>query len=109
MPTMTASRFRKLHSRGRTYLIPFNPAVTLTLALVLPLAAFALGGKTPPDTSVAVGPQYDTAHVYVASADIDAFVSSLVATFGGKPSKRSVANVLPVDSSTQMQYILTPV
>jgi hypothetical protein len=109
MPTMTASRFRKLYSRERTYLIPFNPSVALALALSLTLAAFALGGKTPADTSVAVGPQYDTVHVYVAPADIDAFVNSVVATFGGKPSKRSVANVLPVASSTEMQYILTPV
>src|ERR1700685_75275 len=53
-------------------------------------------GDPPQDGGVAVGPQYDTTHVYVAPADIDAFVNSFVATFGGKPSKRIVGNVLPV-------------
>jgi hypothetical protein len=66
-------------------------------------------GDPPQDGGVAVGPQYDTTHVYVAPADIDAFVNSFVGTFGGKPSKRIVGNVLPVASSTEMQYILTPV
>ena len=31
----------------------------------------------------AVGPQYDTTHVYVAPEDFDRFVTSLIATFGG--------------------------
>jgi predicted enzyme related to lactoylglutathione lyase len=39
---------------------------------------------------------------------MDAFVGSFVATFGGKPSKRSVGNVTPVASSTEMQYVLSP-
>jgi hypothetical protein len=109
MPTMTASGARKVHSRGRTCLIPFNPAVALAAALLLLLATITSRAQTAPDAGVAVGPQYDTAHVYVAPADIDTFVNGVVATFGGKPSKRSVANVLPVASSTEMQYILTPV
>jgi predicted enzyme related to lactoylglutathione lyase len=61
------------------------------------------------DAVVAVGPQYDTTHVYVTPADFDALVNSLVATFGGKPSKRITGNVAPVASNTEMQYILTPV
>jgi predicted enzyme related to lactoylglutathione lyase len=56
-----------------------------------------------------VGPQYDTTHVYIASADFDAFVNSFAATFGGKPSKRIVGTVTPVASSTEMQYVLSPV
>src|SRR5271155_187146 len=59
--------------------------------------------------SVAVGPQYNTTHVYVAEGDLDALVNSFVATFGGSSSKRSVANVTPVPSSTEMQAVLTPV
>jgi predicted enzyme related to lactoylglutathione lyase len=109
MPTMIASGFRKLHIGARTCLIPFNLAVALAAALLLPLATITSRAQTAPDAGVAMGPQYDTAHVYVAPADIDAFVNSVVATFGGKPSKRSVANVLPVASGTEMQYILTPV
>ena len=42
-------------------------------------------------------------------ADLDAFVDSFAATFGGQPSKRSVTNVLPVPSSTEFQYLWTPV
>jgi hypothetical protein len=60
-------------------------------------------------TGVAVGPQYDTTNVYVSPGDMDAFVNSFAATFNGKPSKRSVVNVLPVPSSTEFQYLLTPV
>jgi predicted enzyme related to lactoylglutathione lyase len=58
---------------------------------------------------VAVGPQYDSMHIYVAPADLDAFVKSFTATFGGQASKPSVTNVLPVPSSTQLQFILSPV
>nr|WP_321839713.1 glyoxalase [Paraburkholderia bannensis] len=59
--------------------------------------------------AVAVGPQYDTTHVYVASADIDAFVNSFLATFGGKASPRAVFTVTPTPSKTASQYVQTPV
>jgi predicted enzyme related to lactoylglutathione lyase len=61
------------------------------------------------DAAVAVGPQYDTTHVYVAPGDLDAFVKSFIATFGGQASKPSVTNVLSVPSSTEFQYLSTPV
>ena len=57
------------------------------------------------NAGVAVGPQYDATHVYVAPADMDALVTSFMATFGGQPSKRSTANPLPVPSSAEMQYV----
>jgi predicted enzyme related to lactoylglutathione lyase len=57
---------------------------------------------------IAVGPQYDTTHVYVSAADLDALVSSLVATFGGTASKPGVTNIAPVASSTRFQAVLTP-
>ena len=59
--------------------------------------------------SVAVGPQYDSMHVYVAPGDLEAFVKSFTATFGGRASKATVTNVLPVPSSTELQFLLTPV
>ncbi len=62
-----------------------------------------------PTPNVAVGPQYDSTHVYVAPGDLQAFVNSFVATFGGHPSKPIVTNVLPVPSSTELQFLLTPV
>jgi predicted enzyme related to lactoylglutathione lyase len=47
--------------------------------------------------------------VYVAADDFDRFVNSIVATFDGKASKRTVANVTPVSSSTEFQAVATPV
>ncbi|OAJ54885.1 glyoxalase [Paraburkholderia ginsengiterrae] len=58
---------------------------------------------------VSVGAQYDTTHVYVASADLDAFVTSFLATFGGKASPRAVFTVTPTPSKTASQYVQTPV
>jgi predicted enzyme related to lactoylglutathione lyase len=58
--------------------------------------------------NVAVGPQYDTAHVYVSPEDFDRFVASLVATFGGTTSKQGVFTVTPTPSSTMSQLVRTP-
>jgi len=58
--------------------------------------------------NVAVGPQYDTTHVYVAPEDFDRFVASVIATFGGTLAQAGVATVTPTPSSTRMQLILTP-
>src|SRR5436190_1722867 len=58
---------------------------------------------------VAVSPQYDTTHVYVAPEEFDRFVASLVATFGGTASKQGVFTVTPTPSSTMSQLVLTPV
>lgn len=60
-------------------------------------------------TDVAVGPQYASTHVYVAPAELDAFVASFTATFGGHATKPVVATVTPTPSSTQFQYIMSPV
>jgi hypothetical protein len=51
-----------------------------TLKTLFPVAAQALVPGTEAPT-VAVGPQYDSTHVYVAPADFDRFVASLLATF----------------------------
>jgi predicted enzyme related to lactoylglutathione lyase len=59
--------------------------------------------------NVAVGPQYDTTHVYVAPQDFDRFVRSLIATFGGTTTKQGVFTVTPTPSSTMSQLVLTPV
>jgi predicted enzyme related to lactoylglutathione lyase len=85
-------------------------AILLTAALMFPVAGSAIGGLSgsTSDANVAVGAQYDSTHVYVAPADLDAFVKSFAATFGGQPSKKIVTNVLPVPSSTEFQYLWTP-
>jgi hypothetical protein len=77
-------------------------AIVLGTAPALPVMA-----KAP--TDYAVGPQYDTTHVYVAPADFDPFVTSLLATFGGKASKQGVFQVTPTASQTMSQLVMTPV
>ena len=78
--------------------------------LALALAAATAQARVPAALpKVAVGPQYDTTHVYVAPADVDRFVQSFVATFGGQSSKQVVATVTPTPSSTTSQLVQTPV
>src|SRR5471032_3396481 len=74
-------------------------------------ACASAGGDVhvPTTASAAVGPQYDTTHVYVLNDDIDAFVNSFVATFGGFASPRALFTVTPTPSKTASQYIRTPV
>lgn len=59
--------------------------------------------------SYGVGPQYDTTHVYVAPADVDRFVASFLATFGGRSTPQAVTTVTPTPSRTSSQLLLTPV
>src|SRR5882724_8569716 len=87
-------------------------ALVLTLGLAigsLDVSAFAQSAQTAESVSVAVGPQYDTTHVYVAPEDFDRFVASLLATFGGRTTKQGVFTVTPTQSSTMSQLVLTPV
>ena len=59
--------------------------------------------------NLAVGPQYDTTHVYVTPENFDRFVASLRDTFGGTTSPQGVFTVTPTPSSTMSQLVLTPV
>jgi hypothetical protein len=61
-----------------------------------------------PTPEVAIGPQYDSTHVYVAPKDFDRFVTSFVATFGGITTKQGIFTVTPTPSSTISQLVLTP-
>jgi len=69
---------------------------------------FAQSLQTAKTTGVAVGPQYDTTHVYVTPQDFDRFVASLIATFGGTTTKQGVFTVTPTPSSTMSQLVMTP-
>jgi hypothetical protein len=77
----------------------------LVLATGFVLSLFTAGGASP---DFAVGPQYDTTHVYVAPQDFDRFVNSLIATFGGTTTKQGVFTVTPTPSKTMSQLVLTP-
>ncbi len=78
---------------------------------VLWLATLAQAGTVsdPAQASVAVGPQYDSTHVYVAPNEMDRFVASFIATFGGQSSKPLVVRVTPTPSSAISQVVFTPV
>ncbi|MCF4127645.1 VOC family protein [Methylobacterium sp. SyP6R] len=82
-------------------------AASLLAAALLAGPARARDAAAEP--KVAVAPQYDTTHVYVAPEDVDRFVGSFTATFGGKSTKQVVATVTPTPSSTTSQLIQTPV
>src|SRR5580658_720361 len=75
---------------------------------LLPGTTSAVAQAAAATPNLSVGPQYDTAHVYVAPEDFDRFVASIVATFGGATSKQSVFNVTATPSSTMSQLVLTP-
>ncbi len=85
----------------------------MRLATLLALATITAGSlaAAPAETngSPAIGPQYDTTHVYVAPADVDRFVHSFLATFGGQSTKQVVVTVTPTPSKTSSQLLLTPV
>jgi len=92
--------------------------ITAGICIVLVLTlSFSVGSprvsvfaqSAQPAASVAVEPQYDTTHVYVAPEDFDRFVASLIATFGGTKTKQGVFTVTPTQSSTMSQLVLTPV
>jgi hypothetical protein len=78
-------------------------------AFVCGVSAAAASQPHLPMPEIAVGPQYDATHVYVAPGDLPAFVTSVVATFGGHASAPVTTGVTPTVSSTQFQYIWTPV
>jgi hypothetical protein len=99
--------------RTTRFLAVVPVAVLLTLGSahlsLLPRTAPAVAHAAAATPNVAVGPQYDTTHVYVAPEDFDRFVASLIATFGGTTSKQDVITITPTPSSCVWQAVSTPV
>jgi len=81
--------------------------IAVVAIAITPLTTQAASNSAAP--AVAVGPQYDTTHVYVAAEDFDRFVNSVIATFGGTKSQQGVFQVTPTPSQTISQLVLTPV
>jgi predicted enzyme related to lactoylglutathione lyase len=97
--------------RLKTTLVGTSVAIFLTISFTCEsqhFNAFAQSAQTARTVGVAVGPQYDTTHVYVAPKDFDRFVASLIATFGGTTTKQGVFTVTPTPSSTMSQLVMTP-
>jgi predicted enzyme related to lactoylglutathione lyase len=80
----------------------------LVILSTAPLATCA-GAEPAPSSVVAIAPQYATTHVYVGPEDVDRFVASFLATFGGQSTEQVVATVTPTPSSTTSQLLQTPV
>jgi predicted enzyme related to lactoylglutathione lyase len=91
---------------GNRHLVKF-----LLLASLLSGASAAIAKDAAHQSAskVGVGAQYDTTHVYVAPEDVDKFVASFLATFGGQSTKQVVATVTPTPSGTTSQLLQTPV
>jgi predicted enzyme related to lactoylglutathione lyase len=86
-------------------LFHYAAAVALLALSATPQSGWSRDAATK---DFAVGAQYDTSHVYVAPDDVDKFVDSFLATFGGKSTKQVVITVTPTPSSTSSQLLLTP-
>jgi hypothetical protein len=84
-------------------------AVALTLALQAgPGPAEAADNSADPE-GPGVGPQYDGAHVYLAPSDMEAFIKSFIATFGGQAGAPASTTVTPTPSGARFALARTPV
>jgi len=88
---------------------PTVAAIFLAAASISVTKPILLAQSTAKSLSIAVGPQYDTKHVYLAPEDFDRFTASWTATFGGTTSKQGVFTVTPTPSSTISQLVYSPV
>ena len=85
----------------------FTMIIATLMVAATPIAAPVVA-KPATTADYSVGAQYDTTHVYVPEGQFDAFVTSFVATFGGKTSKQGEFQVTPTPSLTKSQLALTP-
>jgi predicted enzyme related to lactoylglutathione lyase len=83
--------------------------IVTPVVVILCSIAWAASVDAVQAAGVAVAPQYDSTHVYVAPEDFDRFVASFVATFGGTTSKQGLFQITPTPSQTMSQIALTPV
>jgi hypothetical protein len=84
-------------------------AIFLAAASISVTKPILFAESTVKSSSIAVGPQYDTTHVYLAPKDFDRFIASWTATFGGTTSKQGVFTMTPTPSSTILQLVYSPV
>lgn len=104
--------------RGGVLAVSARRHVMLLLGIAITAVVISCGapagqptpGALPPTGGRdAVGPQYDSTHVYVTPATMDRFVASWLATFGGTSTTPSLVDVTPTPSQTKSQLVLSPV
>jgi hypothetical protein len=92
--------------------------VAVVAAVAFPAVSYAQKSSAPAKAPtaqsgdagrLAAGPQYDSTHVYVATGQQSAFVTSWEATFGGTNSTPVLTDVTPTPSETESEIILSPV
>ncbi|WP_259316409.1 VOC family protein [Kitasatospora xanthocidica] len=101
---------RPLTRRLTRRLVPLVAAVAALAAV--PTAAPAQGTQAAPAAThrqFAVGPQYDSTHVYVEPGTEQAFAASWVATFGGSTIGPNATQVTPTPSRTLSELVVSPV
>ncbi len=104
------------HAAGQSS-FHLNGSTLFRWAALAALASFTgCTASSPPSRSeppvetpiVGVGAQYDSTHVYVAPADLDSFVASFTAAFGGTNSPAATMSVTPTPSETVFRAVSTP-
>lgn len=81
----------------------------IACVVVVSTTAGARGSTKAAIDSEAVGPQYDTTHVYVSPGSASAFVASWENTFGGTNTAPTLTDVTPTPSETLSELVLSPV
>jgi hypothetical protein len=66
-------------------------------------------GPVAASKSVAVAPQYEDTHVYVAPSEVSKFIASWEATFGGTNTAPNVTDVTPTPSTEISELVRSPV
>ncbi|MFB9579843.1 glyoxalase [Streptomyces yanii] len=98
-----------MRSRVLAILPPLAAASVLLAVYAVPTSTGTPEKTASSSSSIAVGPQYDTTHVYIEPGKMPAFAASWKATFGGTSTAVSVTDVTPTPSQTKSQLIFSPV
>ncbi|MGK4584881.1 glyoxalase [Kitasatospora sp. HPMI-4] len=90
--------------------VPLVAAIAALTAVPTASVAQTAPARTPGShRQLAVGPQYDSTHVYVTPGTEQAFVASWVSTFGGTTIGPVSTQVTPTPSRTLSELVLSPV
>jgi hypothetical protein len=87
---------------------PTEICAALAIATVAAGIVLTVTDAPAASASLAVGPQYETTHVYVAPEELDRFSEALVATFGGTKSQATMISITPTPSETMWRAVFTP-